>query len=298
MDPQLHDKGYKRLFSDPYFLRELLTTFVKEPWVDDVELEGLELLPTEFVDERLRRSAADLLFRVRFRGQEAYLVILLEFQSTPDRFMALRVLAYQCQVWLSLADLSSELRDLPPVFPLVLYSGERRWHAPQELAELIAGGGAALAAYVPHFRYHLVDEHAYGRETLLAVENLVSGLFLLEQTAHQDVAMYRQAVSRWLKETWATHRAAAHRFMKWVLVRFDPDNRRAEEIWATDIESPEEFDKMLDQTLQHIRDEGRKEGRIEERRELAIKLLTRGLGVVEVAELTGLPEDEVRALGH
>jgi predicted transposase/invertase (TIGR01784 family) len=86
--------------------------------------------------------------------------------------------------------------------------------------------------------------------------------------------------------------------MKWVLVRFDPDNRRAEEIWATDIESPEEFDKMLDQTLQHIRDEGRKEGRIEERRELAIKLLTRGLGVVEVAELTGLPEDEVRALGH
>jgi len=60
--------------------------------------------------------------------------------------------------------------------------------------------------------------------------------------------------------------------------------------------------KMLDQTLERIREKARQgahaEGSLEARRKLAIKLLARGHSVAEVAELTELPEDEVRALAQ
>jgi predicted transposase/invertase (TIGR01784 family) len=44
--------------------------------------------------------------------------------------------------------------------------------------------------------------------------------------------------------------------------------------------------------------EGRKEGRKDTQLEVAAKALAKGLSVSEVAELTGLPVDEVRALAH
>jgi hypothetical protein len=62
---------------------------------------------------------------------EEEVVVVLEFQSRPDPFMALRLWVY---VGLLLQDLvrRGELapeRRLPPVLPLVLYNGRQRWSA-------------------------------------------------------------------------------------------------------------------------------------------------------------------------
>ena len=96
------DRRKKKLFSDPVFFRQLLKTCIGEPWVQDIDFSSLEILPNEYIDKRLIASQNDMLYRIKFKSHPSLLIVILEFQSTPDRFMAIRVLHYLCSVYLSL----------------------------------------------------------------------------------------------------------------------------------------------------------------------------------------------------
>lgn len=41
-----HDHGYKRLFSHPEMVKDLLCGFVAEPWVTELDFSTLEKYPT------------------------------------------------------------------------------------------------------------------------------------------------------------------------------------------------------------------------------------------------------------
>ena len=89
----------------------------------------LKLVEGSFVDEDLRDSEADLLYEVEQGAGEGslWLYILLEHQSTPDRWMRFRLLKYCCRIWdMNLAERPTP-RKLRPIVPLVFYQGVRSW---------------------------------------------------------------------------------------------------------------------------------------------------------------------------
>jgi predicted transposase YdaD len=89
-----HDSGYKLLFSHPQMVEELLRGFVHEPWVEDLDYATLEPAEASFTSADLRERHGDRVWRLRWRGGERgwlYLYLLLEFQSTPEPFMAVRL---------------------------------------------------------------------------------------------------------------------------------------------------------------------------------------------------------------
>ena len=109
---------------------------------------------------------------------------MLEFQSSSDPDMAVRILAYaglvhQQSVRTGTLDAHGAL---PPVLPIVLYNGESRWTAAAEAGELVAAVDAALARYQPSQRYLLLDEGALGDEDL-PPDNRMSALVALENSA-------------------------------------------------------------------------------------------------------------------
>ena len=61
----------------------------------------LTLREGSFVDEDLRASEADFLYEIARRsGEESvWIYVLLEHQSTPDRWMRFRLLKYCCRIW-------------------------------------------------------------------------------------------------------------------------------------------------------------------------------------------------------
>ena len=91
-----HDGSYKHIFSHPQIICDLLTGFVREPWVEQLDLATLELTNGSYVSEDLRGRADDVVWRVRTRqgGQWLYVYLLIEFQSRVDPWMALRILVY------------------------------------------------------------------------------------------------------------------------------------------------------------------------------------------------------------
>ena len=82
------DLGYKRLFAQREMVADLLTGFVREPWVNEVQLDTLERVSGSDVSDDLRAREDDIVWRVRWRGQWLYVYLLLEFQASVDRFMA------------------------------------------------------------------------------------------------------------------------------------------------------------------------------------------------------------------
>jgi predicted transposase/invertase (TIGR01784 family) len=110
-----HDSGYKQLFSHPEMVRDLLRDWVPGEWTAELDYSTLERINSSYVAENQKQRHDDMVWRVRHRGQWLWIYLLLEFQSEPDPWMALRLLVY---VGLLSQDLVkrgelSEL-DLPP----------------------------------------------------------------------------------------------------------------------------------------------------------------------------------------
>ncbi len=129
------DAKYKSLFSHPRVCRDLLRSIVSKELADRLDFDTLQAMPTEFVDARLGQQRSDMVWRVNFRegGGELYVVVLTEFQSTVDQDMPLRMVKYTSQIYTELRkEKRSPGEKLPPVVPVVVYSGEARWSAPRE----------------------------------------------------------------------------------------------------------------------------------------------------------------------
>ena len=198
-----HDNAYKLLFSRPELVADLLRDFVREPWVEALDLTTLDRVSASFVSTDLRDRESDVIWRVRTADGWLYVYLLIEFQSTVERYMAVRLLVY---VGLLYQDLIARGEGrtagrLPPVVPIVLYDGRRRWRAPTEVAELIAAGPVGLERCGPRLSYLLLDEGRYTEAELAPLRGLVAAVFRLEGSAGSERLVRALALAaRALKE--------------------------------------------------------------------------------------------------
>ncbi len=124
-----HDSGYKNLFSNSELVRQLLTSFVNEEWINNIEFSTLERIDKSFVSDEFIERESDFIYKAKFAGKDIYIFILIEFQSTVDRFMSLRMLHYIIELYEDFVK-NHRLKNLPAVFPVMLYNGEKMWRAP------------------------------------------------------------------------------------------------------------------------------------------------------------------------
>jgi hypothetical protein len=197
-----HDSLYHRFFSDPAIVAQLLREFVPGLWLEGLDLGGLERLNTKFHAETGERREADLVWRIpRQEGGDAYLMLLLEFQSTSDPWMALRMLVYAGLLWQQLVREQRLLPDgrLPPILPIVLYNGDPSWRAPVDLRDLVGlPDGSPLWRWQPELRYYLIDEGSFSDGELQGRAGLPALLFRLENASRPDqVLATADAVLAW-----------------------------------------------------------------------------------------------------
>ena len=155
-----HDRSYKLLFSHPEMVADLLRGFVREDWVQRLDFGSLEKVGGSYVADDLREREDDIIWRVRLQDQWLYVYLLIEFQSTVDRYMAVRVLVYLGLLYQDLirTGQTADGGRLPPVLPVVLYNGSPRWDAAQDVGDLIVPVPGGLERYRPQLRYLLLDE--------------------------------------------------------------------------------------------------------------------------------------------
>jgi hypothetical protein len=197
-----HDASYRLLFSHRALVADLLRGFLPAAWVEALDLTSLERLNASFVSEQLVRREGDVIWRIRWGPNWLYVVILLEFQSSDEPYMAVRIGAYALLLYQALIEAGALARGekLPPLLPLVLYNGKRRWTGVTELAALIETPPAGLEAYQPQVRYVLIDETRYSDVELDQRErNIAAALFRLERSPTiETLAAVVGALKTWL----------------------------------------------------------------------------------------------------
>ena len=183
-----HDPVYRRIFNRAQIIEEILRRFATGPWAAHLDFSTLSPVPADFISKYLKKYEADIIWRVRYgpgKGDWFYVFVLMELQSSVQRFMALRLLGYVLRLCEALLEHGRYLaarrprRLLPPVLAVVLYNGEKPWTAPLSLAELFK----PMEGFdPPDFRYVVLDVNRYAPEELRPVADVTSGVFLLEQS--------------------------------------------------------------------------------------------------------------------
>ncbi len=132
-----HDHSYKLLFSEPQIVIDLLQGFVHERWVKELDYTTLEKVPGSFITDDLREREDDIIWRVKYQSKWVYVYLLIEFQSTIDPYMAVRVPLYTLLLYQDLIKTKQIGKNklLPPVFPVVLYNGSKRWNSTTQLSD-------------------------------------------------------------------------------------------------------------------------------------------------------------------
>ena len=268
----------------------MIREIVHERWTERIDLDSGELADASFVSDKHENRESDIIWKFRRKdGEEpGDVYILLELQSRPDPSMPVRFTNYESLFYqrLMAGQPAAVWRKLPPVIPLLLYNGWEPWHVPTDLGSLIEGLDPSAEIYRPQWRYRLVDEAAYSRENLEALNSPVADLFLIEKS-----------------RDWQEVRAGVHRLRRSIPVE-EASLRRAFETWLQKVILPrfglsreeaatltlEELDTMLAESIDRWNREIREEGRQEGEARVVLRQLRLKFGPLE----TGI-EDRVRS---
>jgi predicted transposase YdaD len=196
------DASYKTLFAAPEVVRDLIMGFIPDEWLHGLDYRTLERVSGSYVTDDLRDRADDIVWRVKVGEEWVYLYILIEFQSTVDAWMAVRIMTYVGLLYQDLIRQKQVLpeRRLPPVLPIVLYNGPGRWTAATDVADLIPKPPGLLARHLPQLKYLLIDENQYAATDLAAMKNLVAAAIRFERPDSAAALMTLiETVNGWLE---------------------------------------------------------------------------------------------------
>ena len=184
----LHDLFFKELLARPEVQRDFVAHYLPPTVVAALDLATLEATKDSFVDPELRAHYSDLLFRVDIRtGGPAFLYLLFEHKSRPDRFARFQLLRYTVRIWEDWRRNHSR-KSLPPVLPVLFYHGRSRWKISTHFLDLVACP-EELRPYLPDFVHHLCDLSTYSDSELRGEAVLRAGLLALKHVFDPDLGV-------------------------------------------------------------------------------------------------------------
>ena len=202
--------------------------------------------------------------------------------------MALRMLDYTVRV---LQGLGSDDRGpggkYPPLLPVVIYNGERRWTAATDIRELFATMPDQLLGYRPRHQYLLLDLRALD-PTALPPENVVSLIAMLERARSQrQLEKLGASLADWLLRVGETRLLDSFEaWIRQVLSRTDAAGRTLElrtrseeEEVATLAERVRKWgDELNQQWLEKGIEKGIEQGREQGERQMVFRLAAHRFG--------------------
>ncbi|HEY5524125.1 MAG TPA: Rpn family recombination-promoting nuclease/putative transposase [Clostridium sp.] len=184
----IHDKSYKDLYSHKEVFLDLVKEMLKAPWAKELKAENLILVDKEYILSDYEENEADIVYKADIEGKEVIFYILLEFQSTVDYRMPLRLFFYINEILREYIK-NAEEKDkknkkgfnVPAVIPIVLYNATRKWNAPRYFKDIV-NKNELFGDNIVNFKYELFDiNHEYTKENLIKNKNITSAIFLLDQ---------------------------------------------------------------------------------------------------------------------
>ena len=288
-----HDSVSRRVYEHPRILEDLVLGFAESAVGDLLDMSTLKQVPARHVSDGLQQSENDMIWEVRTReGGLLYVYVMLEFQSRRDWTMPLRMANYVGQFYRGLLPRPEiqELRSLPQVLPIVIYSGKPPWKVPKNVEEMIDRTLPGLVPYRMQMPYLLLD---VWRTSGLSrsLRNVADSVFRLQRAESAEAAGAEiRTLAEWLAgEEWESLRRVLER---WIMRVFLPRERQLERTVGEDTDL-RELGKLLEVDMRTWEDNfreaaetrGRTEGRTEGRTDLLLNMVRQKFGEESAAHM-------------
>ena len=131
-----HDVTFKKLFSNIEIAKDIIEKNLPQEILQDLEINTLEKLEGSFINEKLKETFTDIIYKVKIKNKETYIALLLEHKSYKDRLTIFQVSRYIIDLWSKIIE--SGKKELPAVIPIVIYHSKSKWDYKTDTRELIA----------------------------------------------------------------------------------------------------------------------------------------------------------------
>lgn len=307
--PTPHDATFRQFLTQPEIARDFMELHLPAELRAVCDLSTLKLESGSFVEDDLRQYFSDVLYSLKTaQGDDGYVHVLIEHQSSPDKHMAFRLLRYA--VAAMQRHLEAGHKKLPLVIPVLFYTGKRRPY-PYSTRLLDEFTDPALANRLYSTAFPLVDvtiipdeeiaehrsmaaltllqKHIHQRDLAELVDKLVPVLLAGYLSSSQVVSLIHYIVQAGeTADAEALVRELAHRV---------PQHGDALMTIAQQLEQ-KGMEKGMEKGIQLGREEGRSEGEREATLKIARTMLQSGLDRETVMKMTGLSEDELALIRH
>ena len=122
-----HDKLFRGVMHNEQNARGFLELYMDKKDLAQLDLSTLRLKNSNFIDKHLSESISDLVYSCNYQDKalgSARVIVLVEHQSSPDKFMPFRIYHYLFNI-LAYELKNTDIELLPSVYGLVFYHGEQ-----------------------------------------------------------------------------------------------------------------------------------------------------------------------------
>ncbi|WP_416261222.1 Rpn family recombination-promoting nuclease/putative transposase [Gibbsiella quercinecans] len=307
--PTPHDLAFKQFLTHPDTARDFMQLHLPAELQAVCDFSTLKLESGSFVEENLRPYFSDILYSLKTTaGDDGYIHVLIEHQSSPDKHMAFRLLRYA--VAAMQRHLDAGHKQLPLVIPVLFYTGRRspypystRWldeFTTPDLAESLYNGSFPLVdvTVIPddEIMGHrsmaaltLLQKHIHRRDLADLLDNLATLLLTEHMTGQQLVSLINYLVQ-------AGETSDAEAFVRELAKRV-PQHEDELMTIAQQLEQ-KGIEKGIEQGIQLGEQRGIVKGEREATLKIARTMLQNGLDHNTVKKMTGLTDDDLAKIRH
>ena len=295
----IHDKSYKDLYSNKLVFVNLIKEMLNASWAKELNEENLILVDKQYILADYEENEADIVYRANVGGEEIIFYTLLEFQSTVDYRMPLRLFFYINEI---LREYTKNLTEedkknrkgfrVPAVIPIVLYNAIRKWNVPLYFKDIV-NKNELFGENIVNFKYSLIDvNHQYTKEELIKNNNITSAIFLLDQKV-EPLEFFERLKAVALKFNKLTSREKEI-LKHWLRNTVDETVRESVvKILEADKEGVENMVANNAFMIKEMKEKVEKETRKQDRIEIAKNAIKLGMNDEDISKLTGLNVDEI-----
>lgn len=184
---------------------------------------------------------------------------------------------------------------MPPIIPIVLYNGKKKWTTERQFRSLLANE-TMFGSELLNFEYLLIDVARYTEEELLSLSNTIGSVFLLDQTEDQEQLLDRLA--KLVNTIQQLPEDSQQKFVAWmanVLLQKLPENEPYLQGIIQNVKGDVSI-MGLEKVLDDIELKGKLKGEQKAKEEIAKRMIDLGLDALVIAAATGFSPEQIELL--
>ena len=305
-----HDKFARSMMANPKVVQEFFHKNLPDELRDSLDFSSLHMEKESYIDDGLKSQITDLLYKADFHGRPGFLYLLIEHASKSHPFLPFRLLKYMLAIMEEHLK-TAEIKELPIVYPMILYTGKSPYKHTVDLFDLFKKEDREIAKKTLFSPYHLIDltqvsdeelrkelwygtmarvlKHIHDADILPFFKGLVGTLKIVE--AHGEEGYINKVVTYVATMGETPHQEELYQSIKEI-------GTGEEEKLMTLVEYLKE--KLVEETLQKGLAEGRTQG-LEQgleqgKTETARNMLAKGADPEFISSVTGFSKKEISKL--